>query len=342
MTSMNTMASPLFKVVSPGLFTTIQDRGRFGYQRYGVPVNGVMDRFAAGVANLLVGNSDAAAVLECTFLGPTLCAIDQAFVAVTGARMPVRVNGETVPGWTSFLVRAGDILEIGQAESGCRGYVAVTGGFEVPPVMGSRATAMGGGYGGLQGRALRNDDELARGAGRMLPWPRRLPHSFVPSYADATMLRAIPGPQDDYFDEGLDIFFDAEFIVSHEANRAGYRLTGPAIRQKAGKPVSIISESSLPGGVQIPPNGQPIILLAEQTVGGYSKIATVISSDLDLIGQAISGDRIRFQRIDLDVAHQVKKEKVAIFEHIRTLLELTPTSCTVQYVDDQFPGYAPI
>ncbi len=339
---MKTKAYPLFKVEAPGLFTTVQDKGRFGYQRFGVPINGVMDGFAATIANLLVGNGEDRAVLECTITGPTLVAFDHAWMAVTGARMAIRLNGTPVPGWASFSVKTGDVIEIGQAESGCRGYVAVTGGFDVPPVMGSRATAIGGGYGGLQGRTLRRDDELAGGAGRLLPWPRQLPQSFVPSYADTIILRAIPGPQDDYFDEGIENFFDAEFIVSHEASRAGYRLTGPTIRQKAGQPVSIISESSLPGGVQIPPNGQPIILLAEQTVGGYSKIATVISSDLDLIGQAVPGNRIRFQRIDLDVAHRVKKEKVAIFDQIKTLLELTHTSCTVQHFDDQFPEYAPI
>lgn len=355
MTATKTIACPLFKVVSPGLFTTIQDKGRFGYQRYGVPVNGVMDHFAAGVANLLVGNAGEAAVLECTVLGPTLIAMDQAYVAVTGAQMPIHLNGETVPVWTSFPVNTGDILEIGQVESGCRGYVAVTGGFEVPPVMGSRATAMGGGYGGLQGRALQKEDKLAGGVGRMLPWSRRLPLSLIPSYAENIILRAIPGPQDDYFDEGLEKFFNSEFVVSHEANRAGYRLTGPEIRQKAGKPVSIISEASLPGGVQIPPNGQPIILLAEQTVGGYSKIATIISSDLDLIGQAVPGNSIRFQRTDLQAAHAVKKEKKAIFDHIKTVLELTDTvrdlqkssaadrkDCAVRRFDEPYSEYAAI
>ncbi len=273
---MKTIAYPLFKVVSPGLFTTIQDKGRFGYQRYGVPINGAMDNFAACVANLLVGGEDSAAVLECTVAGPALIALDQADVAVTGARMAIHLNGQLVPGWTSFSVMTGDLLEIGQVASGCRGYVAVTGGFEVPLVMGSRATAMAGGYGGLHGRALQKGDKLARGVGRLLSVPRRLPELLVPRYVDNVTLRAIPGPQDDYFDEGLEKFFNTEFVVSHEANRAGYRLTGPEIRQKVGKPVSIISEPSLPGGVQIPPNGHPIILLAEQTVVGYTKIATVI------------------------------------------------------------------
>ena len=339
---MKTIEQPLFTVVFPGLYTTIQDKGRFGYQRYGVPVNGAMDSFAASVANLLVGADATAAVLECTITGPTLTALGQAYVAVTGARMPIRLNGAPMPAWASFPVDAGDLLEIGQVEAGCRCYVAVTGGFEVPVVMGSRSTAMGGGYGGLQGRALKKDDKLARGAGQLLPELRRLPHSLLPSYTDRIVLRAIVGPQDDYFDAGLETFFASEFFVSHEASRAGYRLSGPEIRQKAGKPVSIISESSLPGGVQIPPNGQPIILLTEQTVGGYTKIATVISSDLDLIGQAMPGHSIRFQRIDLSAAHAVKRQKMATLDHIKAILEQTDTFGDDWYFDTQFPGYSPI
>ncbi|EKD37360.1 MAG: hypothetical protein ACD_75C01155G0001, partial [uncultured bacterium] len=171
---------------------------------------------------------------------------------------------------------------------------------------------------------LQKDDRLCRGIGS-LPEPRRIPMELVPKYQERIILRAIPGPQDDYFEEGLDTFFSSEFVVSHEANRMGYRLTGPAIKQKAGKPSSIISESSLPGGVQIPPNGQPIILLAEQTVGGYTKIATVISSDLGLIGQAIPGNTIRFQRVDLETAYALKKNAKQIVDHIKTIVELTDT-----------------
>jgi biotin-dependent carboxylase-like uncharacterized protein len=338
---MQTPSYYLFKVISPGLFTTVQDRGRYGYQRFGVPVNGVMDPFAAAMANHLVGNGDDAAVLECTMAGPSFAVLDHASVAVTGANMPIFLNGQAVAGWSSFRVRAGDVLEIGQAQSGCRGYIAVTGGFEVPLVMGSRSCYVGAGIGGLQGRPLQQGDRLHRGIGRILPESRRIPAKLVPQYHDRITLRAIPGPQDDYFDEGLEMFFSTEFTVSHEANRAGYRLTGPAIRQKPGRPVSIISESSLPGGVQIPPNGQPIILLAEQTVGGYTKIATVISSDLWLVGQAMPGNTIRFQRIDLDTAHALKRNEKAIIERMKAIIELTDSvrdlqRCCAAGHDDDF------
>jgi antagonist of KipI len=321
---MMTTASQLFQVISPGSFTTVQDRGRYGYQRYGVPVSGVIDPSAATIANLLVGNGDEAAVLECTVTGPTLQVLAPATVAVTGASMPVALNGRRMAGWSSFLVNAGDILEIGQSQSGCRGYIAVTGGFEVPLVMGSRSCYPGAGIGGLGGRSLQKDDELCRGGGALVE-PRQLPAQLIPEYQGRILLRAIAGPQDDCFEEGLEIFFTVEFTVSHEASRMGYRLTGPEIRQKPGYPASIVSEASLPGGVQIPPNGQPIILLAEQTVGGYAKIATVISSDLWRIGQAIPGDLIRFQRVDLITAYAVKRQRQQILDHIRTILDQTDT-----------------
>jgi biotin-dependent carboxylase-like uncharacterized protein len=238
--------------------------------------------------------------------------------------MPIALNGVGVAGWSSFRVDSGDVLEIGQSQCGCRSYIAVTGGFEVPLVMGSRSCYPGAGIGGLHGGALQKDDQLRRGNGALVE-PRQLPPPLVPRYQNRIILRAIAGPQDDFFEEGLETFFSESFAVSHEAGRMGYRLTGPEIRQKTGKPASIISEASLPGGVQIPPNGQPIILLAEQTVGGYAKIATVISSDLWQIGQAIPGDLIRFQRVDLATAYAVKRQRQQILDHIRTILDLTDT-----------------
>lgn len=326
---MMTSSFQLFKVISPGLFTTIQDRGRYGYQRYGVPVSGVIDPFAAAIANLLVGNGDAAAVLECTVAGPAFRVLAPATVAVTGASMPIALNGAGVAGWSSFRVDSGDVLEIGQSQCGCRSYIAVTGGFEVPPVMGSRSCYPGAGLGGLHGRPLHKDDQLHRGGGALVE-PRQLPAPLVPRYQERIILRAIAGPQDDFFEEGLWTFFSESFAVSHEASRMGYRLTGPEIRQKTGKPASIISEASLPGSVQIPPNGQPIILLAEQTVGGYAKIATVISSDLWRIGQAIPGDFIRFQQVDLATAYAVKRQRQQILDQIGTILDLTDTVRNLQ------------
>jgi biotin-dependent carboxylase-like uncharacterized protein len=315
-------AMPLFTVMAPGPFTTVQDLGRYGYQQYGVPISGVMDSFAARLANMLVGNDEGAAVLECTLAGPALMVLSRADVAVTGAEMEVTLNGRAMANWSSFAVEAGDMLTIGQARSGCRGYLAVTGGIEVAPVMGSRSCCVSAGIGGLHGRALAREDRLDRGGGRPLTAPRALPQELIPVYRDNIVLRAIAGPQDDFFDEGLATFFTAEFQVSHETNRMGCRLTGPVISPKPDKPPGIISEASVPGGVQIPPNGQPIILLAEQTVGGYAKIATVVSGDLDQIGQAIPGATVRFRRIELADAHRLLQGRQRLLERLGQLLAL--------------------
>lgn len=311
-----------FSIISPGLFTTVQDMGRYGFQKFGVPITGALDSFAAQMANFLVGNDSNAALLEFTVVGPRLLVMTDAFVAITGAEMEIKRNGTFVSSWKAFRVKPGDLLEVGQTKSGCRGYLAVTGGIEVPLVMNSRSSYVGGKIGGVEGRPLTIGDKLARGIGVFLDEPRKLPQELVPQFNTEIVLRAIPGPQDDYFDEDLEKFFNSEFTVSPEANRMGYRLDGPEIKQKEGMPGSIISESSLPGGVQIPPNGLPIILLVEQTVGGYTKIATVISSDLDLVAQASPGDRIRFERVSLEAAYSIKREQAQELENIKQVVEM--------------------
>lgn len=319
---MNTIKYQQFKVLSPGLFTTVQDKGRYGFQQFGVPVTGVLDTFSAEIANFLVGNNKDAAVLEFTVTGPKLLIMDNAYIAVTGAEMAVKLNGQEITAWSAFRVRSGDKLEIGQAKSGCRGYLAVTGGIEVPLVMGSRSCYIGAKIGGHKGRPLLAGDILARGVGCFLQEPRKIPDELLPEFSSDIVLRAIPGPQDDYFEEGLEIFFTSEYKVSLDANRMGYRLEGGVIKQKSGMPGSIISESSFAGGIQIPPSGQPIILLAEQTVGGYTKIATIISSDLNLVAQASPGDRIRFEQVNLETAYAEKKKKVQLTADIKNIVEL--------------------
>lgn len=319
---MKTIKYQQFKILSPGLLTTVQDSGRYGFQQFGVPITGVLDTFSAEIANILVGNDKDAAVLEFTVTGPRLLVMDNGYIAVTGAQMAVRLNGQEMAAWSAFRVRAGDELEIGQASSGCRGYLAVTGGIEVPPVMGSRSCYVDAKIGGHQGRPLLAGDILARGVGRLLEEPRKIPDELLPEFPSDIVLRAIPGPQDDYFEEGLELFFTSEYRVSLDANRMGYRLEGAIIKQKPGMPGSIISEPSFAGGVQIPPSGQPIILLVEQTVGGYTKIATIISSDLNLVAQASPGDRIRFKQVDLKTAYIAKKEQVQVAADIKNIVEL--------------------
>jgi len=298
----------LFRIMMPGPYTTVQDAGRYGYQQFGIPPAGALDPYAYRVANILLGNHENAAVLEATVLGPRMEVLSEADVAVTGAEAPITLNNQAVRGWSTFRVKPGDILSIGQVRNGCRCYLAVTGGIDVPIVMGSRSCYAGAKIGGHEGRVMAKDDIIRRGDGALLNLMNELPEEDIPKYSAECRLRAVPGPQDDFFDEGMKVFFESEFTVSSNANRMGYRLEGPKILQKEGMPKSIISEPSLPGGVQIPPDGQPIILLVEQTVGGYTKIATVVSTNLPRVAQAKPGDRVSFEKVDLESAYESYKQ----------------------------------
>ena len=306
-----------FLVQVAGSYTTVQDKGRFGYQKMGIPVSGVLDSFAGSVANLLVGNPEDSAVLEITVTGPRLTFLRELDVALTGAEMGATLNSQPVNCWESFRVLPGDILKIQQVKSGCRAYLAVSGGIEVPEVLGSRSTYVGGTLGGYLGRPLKKGDILSCGEGTLLDVPRRLPSASIPRHSSGILLRAIPGPQDDYFhEEGLATFFQSEFTIGTNANRMGYRLQGPSIRQKENMPASIISDPSISGSVQIPADGQPIILLVEQSMGGYTKIATVISTDIPKVAQAIPGNVIRFEEVTLERAYSLHREQKKVMREI--------------------------
>jgi antagonist of KipI len=310
----------MFRVLQPGAFTTTQDAGRYGYQQFGIPVSGALDMFAFRVANMLVGNPETAAELECAFLGPRLEVLSEGIVAVTGADMPALVNGQVRDLWQSFAVKPGDLIGFKPAQRGVRAYLAVAGGIDAPEVMGSRSTFVGAKIGGLEGRALAKGDILPRGPADHVYVARVVPKQFRPLLEGKIILRAVPGPQDSYFDEGLEIFFNSEFEVTSQADRMGYRLAGPVIPLKADMPKTIISEPSVPGAVQVPPDGRPIIKLVELTVGGYAKIATVITADLDLVAQARPGDLVRFAPVNLDEAHRAYFAYQEKLSRIRTVL----------------------
>jgi antagonist of KipI len=312
--------SAMFEVLEPGPSTTVQDLGRYGYQRFGVPVSGALDAFSHRVANLLIGNPETCATLEITFVGPKLRAITDAIVAVTGADAPFLVNGEERPLWETVLVKRGDQLSFKPARAGVRSYLAVNGGIDVPLVMGSRSTCLGGKFGGMEGRRLVRGDALSKGHSTELRKFRRLPDEFKPKFQHEISLRAIVGPQDDYFSSSLDKFFNAQYIVTEKADRMGYRLFGPTLQFEENYRKSIISEPSIAGVVQIPPDGLPIIILSEQTVGGYAKIATVITADLGLVAQARPGDQVRFVRCDLSAARKAYIEYRKKMERIREVL----------------------
>lgn len=299
------------EITTPGWFTTVQDQGRTAFQHMGVPVSGALDKFSAAMANLLVGNPLHAALLEITVMGPVFTPNREMDMALAGADMDIRVNQSLVPSWETLRVKPGDKVSIGPAKKGCRAYLAFGGGIIVPSVMGSFSTYVGGKTGGFKGRALKKNDVLEIGDKPLLKKPRCLPPEFRPDLWAPLIFRAVPGPQEDYFDP--ESLFGFPYQVTEKADRMGYRLSGPPVPIREGLPQSIISEPIMPGSIQIPSDFQPIILLNEQTVGGYAKIATIISLDLSKIAQSMPGDTVVIEKIDLAGAHEMgrrEKEKI--------------------------------
>ncbi len=293
-------------VVEPGPQTTVQDLGRPGYMRYGIPPSGPMDREAFLLANRLVGNSESAAALECTLRGPRLEVRIETVVAVTGAEMAFAVNGQPAPAWQAVRVRPGDLLSFGLVAAGCRAYLAAAGGIDVPPALGSRATYLRGRLGGVEGRALQKGDLLPLGNPTVALDAlegRRVRPELIPSYPQEVECRVILGPQDDRFTpEGIEAFLTGPYQVTPQADRMGYRLKGPRIAHRRGH--DIISDGIPLGGIQVPGEGQPIVLLVDrQSTGGYTKIATVITPDIGRVGQTKPGHLIRFRRVGLAEAH---------------------------------------
>jgi biotin-dependent carboxylase-like uncharacterized protein len=306
----------MLDVFEGGFLTTVQDAGRFGWGRFGVPPAGPMDPFAFRAANLLVGNPPDAAGLEITLAGPVLRASCECLVAVCGAEFDVWVGSLPVPTWHAVFVRAGYEIRFGQRRSGARAYLAVSGGIALSDFLGSCATYLPGGLGGLEGRALRAGDQLFLGryresnllirAGKAWPRSTRLPYSPNPT------LRVVMGPQDDYFTSGgLATFLESEFEVTQSSDRMGYRLSGPMIAHQSR--ADIVSDGVVTGSVQIPGDGQPIVMMADhQTTGGYPKIATVIRADLSLLAQCLLGDRVRFRAVSIAEAQEALRHRLLI------------------------------
>jgi antagonist of KipI len=285
-----------------GPLTTVQDLGRHGHLRVGIPESGPVDREAFVLANRLVGNGDGLAGLECTLAGPRVEFTDERGVAVTGAEMPATLNGAPAPRWQAFRVKAGDVLRLGFAKSGVRGYLAVSGGIDTPPALGSRATYLRGQLGGLAGRALRKDDRLPLGSSSRI-LEGRLRADLVPDYSGEPEIRVVLGPQDDRFTgRGIAAFLGGSYEMLPQSDRMGARLRGPVIEHVNGH--DIISDGIPLGGIQVVGDGQPIVLLVDrQSTGGYTKIATVCSFDIGRIGQVKPGQRLWFRQLTLAEAH---------------------------------------
>jgi KipI family sensor histidine kinase inhibitor len=295
------------EVLEAGLLTTVQDGGRPGWRRFGVGAAGAMDERALVEANGAVGNPAGAAVLECTVAGPTLRFLAAAHLAVTGADLGAVLHRADLGDWRVPLgvrvrARAGNVLAFSGPRRGCRAYVAIAGGFDVPEVLGARSTDLAGTFGGFGGRPLRAGDALRAGPAAAA--------AFVQASARArsetggvTTVRVVAGPQDDLFTAAaLRVFFSSEYGVRPGSDRVGCRLEGAALAHVG--PSEIPSDGMLPGCIQVPPDGQPIVMGADSpTTGGYPKIATVIRADRPLVAQLVPGrSRVRFERVTVEAA----------------------------------------
>ena len=289
----------MIRVLRPGLFTTVQDSGRWGWQRFGIPVAGPMDPVSHRLANLLVGNRPSCATLEVTLAGPRLEFERDLLLAVCGAEFELLLDGEPVPGGTVLAARAGQRLAFGRRRRGARAYVAVAGGVDVPRVLGSRATHAGSGMGGLHGRALAAGDELEAG-GDIAREVRAGEHRQAPAAA-AGRVRVLPGPHDDRFGStGAAALAGVRYRVGAASDRMGYRLEGPPLEQEGPE---LLSAAVPAGAIQVPPSGEPIILMADRpTTGGYPRIGTVISADIPVVAQLAPGEPLEFETCTQEAA----------------------------------------
>ncbi|GAK56340.1 urea amidolyase related protein [Candidatus Vecturithrix granuli] len=307
----------IIQIKQAGMLTTVQDLGRWGFGRFGMPVAGVMDEYAARVANILLENDENTSVLEITLMGPTLVFDAETAFVIGGGDLQPRLNNAPIALWTIQYAHEGDTLSFAGLKSGCRAYLAVTGGFQVEAVMGSASTYLRGKLGGYDGRALKAGDVLTTSQAvsqKILPG-LALPLEYLPQEREA--IRVILGPQDDAFTQkGIDTFLSATYTVTNEADRMGYRLDGPKIEHKSG--ADIISDGIASGAIQVPAHGTPIIMLADrQTTGGYTKIANVISVDLPCVAQKKPGDAIRFEQVTVQEAQRLYREREQRLEQLQ-------------------------
>lgn len=319
------------KVLNPGLSTTIQDLGRPGYFHLGIPISGAMDRFALRVANRLVGNDEGAAGLEAVFIGPQLEFLRDATVAVTGADLPPRVDGEPRPGWTAFRVKAGQVLSFGYLKRGARAYIAISGGIDTPLHLGSRSTYAIGSLGGIDGRPLAAGDVIPVAEGRGAPEGRTVPEALRRLPGARAELRVLPGL---YWrlitEEAGHNFFEDEWKGAPEADRMGYRFRGgrPLAFRKREQPFGAVSDPSnivdgcYPyGSIQVPGGTEPIVLHRDAVSGGgYFTLGTVISADMDLIGQLQPHTPTRFVRVDMETALAARRDRQTLLNRVREAL----------------------
>ena len=298
----------MLEVIHPGPFTTIQDLGRTGFQRYGVSVTGAMDPQATAIANLVVGNDPKDAVLEITFTGAKFQFHQPTKIAVTGADMLVQLNGMEIKRGCAIPVSGGEVLHFVNLRAGCRAYLAVHGGLEVPEVMGSRSTFLRAAIGGVEGRALRKGDKIpyapcGQAKQALADW-----HVPTDSWWKKEKVRIVKGPEIDRFDvEQLNRFISEPYTISPQSDRMGYRLQGSLLKSRDA--TELVSEPVTFGTIQVPSGGEPIVLMADrQTTGGYPRIGQVIQVDLPVLAQKKPGDRVEFEFVSLEEARKLAAE----------------------------------
>lgn len=305
----------MITVIKPGLSTSIQDIGRYGFQKYGIITSGAMDQLAHRIANLLVGNNENEPTLEITLLGPTIEFEQDSLIAICGGDLTPELNDKPIRNWRPVLVRKGSILKFGAYSKGCRAYLAVAGGIDVPIVMKSKSTYFRAKIGGFYGRALKKGDRLSgcsisQQSANILSSLKSdsitrkynegkwiINQDLIPNYSENPTIRVMKGRQFELFrQESQAKLFSKPFDITPQSDRMGYRLKGPMLALR--NPMEMISESVCFGTIQVPADGNPIILLADrQTTGGYPKIAQVAAVDLPLLAQAKPGDTLRFTEI---------------------------------------------
>jgi biotin-dependent carboxylase-like uncharacterized protein len=311
----------MIKVISPGLQTTVQDGGRIGFYEVGMPPSGAMDKYSYTVSNLLVGNNENAATLEITYLGPVLEFQEDALIALTGGEIPPKINGEAVPMWEALSVKAGDRLSFDFVKQGARVYLAVAGGIDVPVIMGSRSTYTLCGIGGLEGRPLQANDQLVIGDDRLhsVQVGARIADELIPTFSKKHEIRVVLGLCSYRLtEESKERFFSIDWSVTPEANRVGYRFKGERLnfveREQpfgAGSNPSNVVDLGYPiGSIQVPDGVEPIALLNDAvTGGGYATIATIISTDLNKMGQIKTNETVKFVSVSIEEALAARKEE---------------------------------
>lgn len=327
------------EVLQSGLSTTVQDLGRFGYQQHGVIVSGAMDTLALKLANRLVGNPENEAALEITLLGPRLKFHEDKLIAICGGDFSPLIDGKPVPARRPVLVRSGSVLKFSHAKNGCRAFVSFAGGIEVPKVLGSRSTYLRAKIGGYNGRPLQKGDHLKTKQPQAVsleligllsnkndstPFVAAdwyIGENILPSYENSTV-RVIRGPQFKKFTrESRRAFFEQEFQITPQSDRMGYRLSGSKLELV--QPLELLSEAVTAGTIQVPPDGRPIILMADrQTTGGYPKIGFIASVDLPILAQRKPGEKIRFKEISLKEAQQAMMKVERMIKTVSQGIEL--------------------